>query len=740
MMSSLSAARRARPKRTDVWSVIASGARRSAWAPALAALLSISCQRNLAHDPPPSRGGAGAGGSAAGASGGKGGGATGSNGGNNGGNGGNGGSGGSTADAGAPQDASVDRSADTAGGCPLDCSHLPNVQANILVKCVLGKCLLPPNSCLPGFANCSGNLNTGCEADLSTSSNCGTCGSRCAAGQTCTHLLRGGFFCMNPCPAPYAACGDLCVAVQADIRNCGACGNDCYLPNAEVACMAGKCVSLGCIDPSWADCTSDPGCETPLGQPGNCGACGDPSCTLANTLFTCADGGKCDAAVCVPGFANCDATSADCETSFDSPPASGSCLPHYVGTVPIATESFDNAVTAIAPDGSFFLAGTFSGSVDFDPSSGRDIRTTSDKGGYITKFNSDGSYGWTAVLAGRGDIMLNGLAITPGGNVVAAGFFFDIVDFDPGPGTDFQINGNGSQPQAFVVELTATATLAWATLPGWNFAGGVAVDGTGAVYVTGGSIGNGGGGDVGSLAKLTAGGTVSWSHALDNGPCAAGLRAVAVAKDGTVWATGSAGAGDGCNLAPEPGKTIEDAVLILRLTSGGDTLSVRTFGDNPIAGSSGFGLAASSDGSMYLGGTASGNIVFDPGPPPVRRWLNNNGGGGFLLKLDATGAVLWSRSVNGPYLSSIAATPDGGVLAAGSSENYGMFVTRLGPTGSSIWSFEVGPGQASALSISSSGTGFMVGGTSAGGTVDFDPGAAIDPIFGEISFVSRFTF
>ena len=140
-----------------------------------------------------------------------------------------------------------------------------------------------------------------------------------------------------------------CVDLKIDLDNCGSCGNQCYIPNALLACQAGKCVSQGCSDPSYADCTSDPGCETILGTTADCGSCGDPRCTAANTLFTCSDGGDCKGAVCAPGFANCDTTSPDCETALDSPPAGGGgCLPQYVGTVPVATQLFDNAVTAIA--------------------------------------------------------------------------------------------------------------------------------------------------------------------------------------------------------------------------------------------------------------------------------------------------------------------------------------------------------------------------------------------------------
>ena len=760
-------ARRARPTAMDACPAPARGSAtsiRAARATALAALLALSCGRSLMIDGP-SSGGGGAGGSPSRTDAGDGSVSTGGAVGNGGG--GNGANGGSTgADAGGdqkvmPKDASVDRAADgttspDAAGCAVDCTHLPNIQPNVRVTCFQTKCMLPANACLPGFANCSGSSNTGCETDLSLPSHCGTCGYQCAPTQTCRQLSSGAFFCADPCRAPFDdACGDLCVDLQTDLNNCGTCGFECFLPNADFACHAGKCVSLGCDDPAWADCTSDPGCETILGQPDNCGGCGDPACALANTLFTCADGTSCGAAVCAAGFANCNTTSADCETSFASPPASGGCLPHYVGTLPIATGAFAGAGTAIAPDGSFFLAGTFMGAVDFDPSAGKDVRTATDGDGYVTKFNADGSYGWTAVFAGRGDFLVNGLAVTPGGGVVAAGFYMDTVDFDPGPGSALSFTATAEQPDPFVVELTATGSLAWAaTFAGTNGSNGVAtavaVDNTGAVYVSGTFLGmmdfDPGAGTstleaasgTGFVARLTAGGTFGWVQAISDGNCDADLNAIAVAKDGTVWATGAAGAGDGCTIAPVAGKSPQNDVLIVRLTPGGSTLSVRTFGNQTDGG--GFALAASPDGSMYLGGNGSGETVFDPGPPPVMRWLSNNGGASFLLKLDAGGALFWVRAVNGPYLNSIAATSDGGLLAAGLSEDDGLFVTRLTTSGASVWSFELGASQASALSISSAGNSFVVGGSSNDGTVDVDPGPAVDLIFGEVSFVSRFTF
>jgi hypothetical protein len=69
----------------------------------------------------------------------------------------------------------------------------------------------------------------------------------------------------------------------------------------------------------------------------------------------------------------------------------------------------------------------------------------------------------------------------------------------------------------------------------------------------------------------------------------------------------------------------------------------------------------------------------------------------------------------------------------------GAFVTRFTAAGGSVWTFDSGGMSTSTLSLSSAGSAFMIGGSNSG-TADFDPGPAIDPVFGDITFVSRFTF
>jgi hypothetical protein len=54
-------------------------------------------------------------------------------------------------------------------------------------SCTTGNCVV---SCSPGFANCDGNMNNGCEADLTSDQHCGQCGNDCAT-RTCGPGLHG---------------------------------------------------------------------------------------------------------------------------------------------------------------------------------------------------------------------------------------------------------------------------------------------------------------------------------------------------------------------------------------------------------------------------------------------------------------------------------------------------------------------------------------------------------------------
>jgi hypothetical protein len=129
------------------------------------------------------------------------------------------------------------------GGCGRVCDL-----ANARATCSAGVCAV--GACATGYGNCDGNAANGCELRLNTSTACGSCTTRCAAGQLCN-----GTSCTTTtfCLSPLVPCSGACVNTQTDESNCGACGRACL--RGQV-CSAGRCVAAPPVNDRCADATT----------------------------------------------------------------------------------------------------------------------------------------------------------------------------------------------------------------------------------------------------------------------------------------------------------------------------------------------------------------------------------------------------------------------------------------------------------------------------------------------------
>jgi hypothetical protein len=153
-----------------------------------------------------------------------------------------------------------------------------------------------------------------------------------------------------------------------------------------------------------------------------------------------------------------------------------------IGTTNNLTEAF-----AVAADGSggLFFAGSLQGTASFG---GTALTSTGQTDAFVAHMSSTGNFLWAKSTSGTGasTAEINGLAVDPGGRVVTSGFYAGTVNFDPNGGSTL-LTSAGSR-DALVWTLTGSGSLAWARGlggPDFDQAGGVAVDPSGNIYVTG---------------------------------------------------------------------------------------------------------------------------------------------------------------------------------------------------------------------------------------------------------------
>jgi hypothetical protein len=207
------------------------------------------------------------------------------------------------------------------GACGTPCAS-----ATADTTCASGSCEVV--SCAPGTIDCDGDGSNGCETDATSPLSCGACGVSCSGTTSlCGATAGGGFACVASCAAPLPdACSGRCVDLDTDVERCGSCTNACSLVDASALCRGGICRVQSC-DPGLANCNADPsdGCETNLAtDTAHCGDCGNPCPSGPGGTAVCS-GSTCSLR-CDAGRGDCDGMpSTGCERSLDTLTDCGGC-------------------------------------------------------------------------------------------------------------------------------------------------------------------------------------------------------------------------------------------------------------------------------------------------------------------------------------------------------------------------------------------------------------------------------
>ncbi len=320
-----------------------------------------------------------------------------------------------------------------------------------------------------------------------------------------------------------------------------------------------------------------------------------------------------------------------------------------------------NAV-AYTSGGDVVVAGSFQGTVNFDPSgnTGGSLTATGFRDGFFARYRRDGTFVWAKRLAGTvgTDVsQVSSLAAGSDGTLTLAGSFSGTVDFDPGSSTSNRSSPGKTDP--FVLRLDASGNFTWVAAAsgpaGANAqAYAVAVNASGQAFVAGSFQGttsfgsttvNAGGFFDAFVARIGATGQFDWVRASNgSGASSAEVRGLAVDPSGNLLAAGflAGSAAFGANGLSSTAGT-RDA-LVWKLDTGGSTLWARDFGGPDFDQAT--SIAAAKNGDVLVAGSFSGAVDF--GTSNTGSPLNAGSGfDPFLLRLTGSGDLTWARSFAG---------------------------------------------------------------------------------------------
>jgi len=303
--------------------------------------------------------------------------------------------------------------------------------------------------------------------------------------------------------------------------------------------------------------------------------------------------------------------------------------------------------------GSVYLAGFFTGSVDFDPGPGTQIfNTLVSQMYFIQKLDPDGNLVWARQINTHN---ANGTANVTGldadGNLVITGNFQGVTDFDPGPG-EYNLTGQPAGSE-FLLKLTGDGDFIWVKQfekVGVILASHLDADGN---WIFRGSVYQPSDLDPGPdtfmmnagyfFLKLDSDGGFIWARLFDQD-----VEGYDTDASGNLVIIGEFE--DTVDFDPGPGEVWRTAPFgqgnyVTKWNKHGEFQWVNLEPKTQNAGVASQTVEIAPDGGILLAGPYLGTFDIDPGPAP--HFISTGSGDlGYVLQaLDATGKFIWERHI-----------------------------------------------------------------------------------------------
>ncbi|MBL7815493.1 MAG: SBBP repeat-containing protein [Saprospiraceae bacterium] len=407
--------------------------------------------------------------------------------------------------------------------------------------------------------------------------------------------------------------------------------------------------------------------------------------------------------------------------------------------------------------GNVYTTGDFTGTVDFDPSAGTSNLTSAGVSDvFITKFDAAGNLIWAKNMGGTSFDRGYDIAVDGSGNVYTTGWFSGTADFDPNAGTA-NLTSVGST-DIFISKLDASGNYVWAKSIGGSiddYGFGLALDGSGNVYVTGTfqntadfdpnagttSLTSAGLDDI-FVMKLDDAGNLIWAKKMGGSSDDVAWE-VAIDGSGNVYTTGYFNSI--ADFDPNAGTAALSSaggwdVFVSKLDASGTYVWAKRIGG--VISDNCNEIAIDGSGNVCLVGWFQGTVDFDPNAGTTN--LTSAGDGDiFVLKLSAAGNLVWVKTMGasgrdygngiaidgsnnvyttGRFQSTVDFDPNAGTTNLTSTGLDDIFVSKLDESGNLVWAKRLGgTGIDNGYAIAADGSGNVYATGVFTSTVDFDP-------------------